>query len=115
MSKVNIPISNEQEIMLKSRLGKAIELLPGLSEDYLMAGFEENHHIYLRGKNQPVAYIKVSIFGNEIHRGYDKLTLAITEIFNDVLNINPQNIYVQYDDIKVWGVNGMNFDRNDYQ
>ena len=52
MSKVNIPISEDQEIQLKSRLGKAIELLPGLSEEYLMAGFEDNQHIYLRGKNQ---------------------------------------------------------------
>lgn len=115
MSKVNIPISNDQEIQLKSRLGQAIELLPGLSEDYLMAGFEDNQHIYLRGDNkQPAAYIEVSIFGNEVHYGYDKLTAAITKIFNEVLNINPKNIYVKYDDISVWAVNGMNFDRNMY-
>ena len=94
MSKVNIPISDEQEIQLKSRLGKAIELLPGLSEEYLMAGFEENYHIYLRGDNsKPVAYIEVSIFGNEAHYGYDKLTAEIAKIFNEVLNINPKNIY----------------------
>ena len=115
MSKVNIPISEEQEIQLKSRLGKAIELLPGLSEEYLMVGFEDNQHIYLRGKNQPAAYIEISIFGNEIHYGYDKLTAEITKIFNDVLEINPKNIYIKYDDIKIWGVNGMNFDRNDYK
>ena len=115
MSRVNIPISNEQELQLKSRLGKAIELLPGLSEEYLMAGFEDNYHIYLRGDNStPAAYIEISIFGNEAHFGYDKLTAAITNIFNDILGINPKNIYVKYEDIKSWGVNGINFDRNDY-
>ena len=116
MSKVNISISENQELQLKSRLGKAIELLPGLSEDYLMAGFEDNYHIYLRGKNdQPTAYIEVSIFGNEAHYGYGKLTAEITRIFNEVLKINPKNIYIKYDDIKDWSVNGINFDRNDYQ
>ena len=116
MSKINISINNEQEVQLKSRLGKAIELLPGLSEEYLMAGFEDNYHIYLRGDNsQPVAYIEVSIFGNEAHYGYDKLTAEIAKIYNEILGINPKNIYVKYDDIKDWGVNGINFDRNDYQ
>ena len=116
MSRVNIPISDDQELQLKSRLGKAIEILPGLSEEYLMAGFEDNYHIYLRGDNtNPVAYIEVSIFGNEAHYGYDKFTAAITKIFNEVLGINPKNIYIKYDDIKDWGVNGNNFDRNDYQ
>ena len=115
-SKVNVSISNEQEIKLKSRLEKAIEVLPGLSEQYLMAGFEDNQHIYLRGDNkEPLAYIEVSIFGNEAHFGYDKLTAEITKIFNEVLNISTKNIYIKYDDIKDWGANGINFDRNDYQ
>ena len=115
-SKVNIPIRDEQEIQLKKRLGKAIEILPGLTEEYLMAGFEDNYHVYLRGDNsQPAAYIEVNIFGNEAHYGYNKLTAAITNIFNEVLGINPKNIYIKFDDIKSWGVNGINFDRNDYQ
>ncbi len=115
-SKVDVPISEEQEIKLKTRLGKAIELLPGLSEEYLMVGFEDNCRIYLRGnKNQPVAYVKVSIFGNEVHYGYDQLTAEIAKIFSEVLQINLKNIYVKYDDIKDWGVGGVNFDRNDYK
>ena len=115
-SKVNVSINAEQEIQLKKRLGKAIEILPGLSEEYLMARFEDNYHIYLRGDNsQPTAYIEISIFGNEVHYGYDKLTAEITKIFNEVLNINPKNVYVKYDDIKNWGFNGITFDRNDYK
>ena len=54
MSKVNVPVDAAQEVKLKSRLGKAIELLPGLSEKYLLAGFESDCRFYLRGdKNQP--------------------------------------------------------------
>ena len=116
LSKVNVPISKEQEINLKSQLGKAIELVPGKSEEYLLTGFEDNYHLYLRGDDsKPIAYIEASIFGNERHYGYDLLTTEITRIFNEVLNIPPENIYVKYDDISVWGVNGMCIDRRQFQ
>ena len=66
IAKVNVPVDAKQETKLKSQLGKAIELLPGLSEKYLLVGLEADCHIYLRGnKSEPVAYIEVSIFGND--------------------------------------------------
>ena len=39
ISRTNRSISREQERQLKNRLGKAIELVPGKSEQYLMLGF----------------------------------------------------------------------------
>lgn len=40
-SKVSCAVDEEQEIQLKSRLGRAIELIPGKTEDYLLLSFEE--------------------------------------------------------------------------
>lgn len=116
MSKVNVSVSKEQVVQLKSRLGKAIELAPGESEEYLMIGFEDNCHFYLRGDDsEPVAYIEIGVFGNEAHRGYPDLTAEITRIYHDVLGIAPERIYLRYDDIKFWGVSGMTFDINQYR
>lgn len=113
MSKVNVPINAAKEIKLKSHLGKAIELLPGLSEKYLLAGFESDCNLYLRGdKNQSVAYVEVSVFGNENHIGYEDFSLAIAKIFVEVLNIPPQNVYIKFNDINAWSVGGMFFDRS---
>ena len=39
ISRVNVSISREQEIELKTQLGKAIELVPGKSEAYLLLSF----------------------------------------------------------------------------
>lgn len=114
ISKVNVSISDEQKLQLKKLLGKAIELISGKNENYLMASFEQNCKIYLRGENQPCAFIEVSIFGTEDHVGYDKFTAAVTKIFNDVLKIPAQNIYLKFEDIIAWGVNGTFIDRNDY-
>lgn len=112
MSKVSVPVDAAQEVQLKSRLGKAMELLPGLSEKYLLAGFESNCRFYLRGNSEPVAYIEASLFGNERHVGYENFAAAVTKIFVDVLNIQPQNVYIKFSDIAAWSVGGMFFDRS---
>ena len=113
IAKVNKKINSEQEIALKSRLGKAIELLPGLSEKYLLFGFQSDFNFYLRGKNtEYVAYIEFSVFGNENHLGFENFSAAVTKIFVDVLNIPPMNIYIKFSDISAWSVGGIFFDRS---
>lgn len=68
---------------MKTRLGKAIELVPGKSEQYLMLAFEDNCHLWLRGDDsQPVVYIEAAIWGNEGHLGYDEFTAEVTRIFH---------------------------------
>ena len=115
ISRVNVPISAEQETKLKTLLGRAIELVPGKSEEYLLLGFEDNCRLYLRGESsQPIAYIEASIFGSEGHCGYNKFTAAVAKIFNDVLGVPAENIYIRYADIPGWGVNGRYIDRQQY-
>lgn len=113
ISRTNVTISDEQERQLKILLGKAIALVPGKSEQSLMLVFESTRHMWLWGDNSsPSAYIEVSVWDNEQHRGYKLLTAEITRIFNHVLGIKPQNIYLRYADIPCWGTAGMTFDRN---
>mgnify|MGYP001851963518 FL=1 len=115
MSRTNVKLPKNKELALKKRLGLAIANVPGKSEDVLMVGFQDNYPLYLRGKgDDPLAYIEVSIFGTEDHVGYDKLNFAITQAFYDVLGIQPDHLYIKYDDISSWGVQGQYIDRRDY-
>ena len=116
MSKVSCPVSRGQEEQMKSWLGKAIELVPGKSEADLLAGFEDNCHLYLRGENtESVAYVEASVFASEAHIGYKQLTIEITRMFGEVLGIAPDHVYIKYEDIQAWGVSGVFIDRNPYQ
>ena len=113
LSHISCPVSKEQEVKLKSGLGRAIALVPGKSEQYLLTGFDANAHLYLRGDNsEPIAYIEAAVFGNEGHEGYDALTAEICRLYHEVLDIAPDHIYIRYSDIPDWGVAGYNFDRN---
>ena len=101
---------------IKSGLGQAICLVPGKSEQYLLLEFEDRCRLWLRGQNDaPIAYIEAAIFGNENHEGFDAFTAAVTRIFSEELKIRPENIYIKFEDIGVWGAAGTCIDRNRYR
>lgn len=105
--KVSCPVTAEQETALKTRFGKAISLIPGKSEEYLLLEFEDNCRLWLRGRNEPpVAYIEAAIFGNEDHRGFDDFTAEATKAVAEVLSVPPDRVYIKFEDIAVWGVAG---------
>lgn len=111
-AKVSCPITKEQEVDIKKRFGKAIELVPGKSEEYLLLEFEDNCRLWLRGEqNQPIVYIEAAIFGNEGHYGYDAFTTEVTKALSDILKIQPDRVYIKYEDITGWGVSGRYIDR----
>ena len=109
-SKVSVKITEEQEKELKTRLGQAISLIPGKSENWLMTGFEDDYHMYFRGDNsEPIAYIEVRIFGGPNKAAFQKMTEEITKIYGDVLGIAPDHMYIKYSATPDWGSNGGNF------
>ena len=104
----NASVSKEQEETVKTRLGKAIELLPGKSESWLMVGFEPERAMYFRGNgNQKIAFVEVSVYGSISRPAADRLTEAITEILEQ--DIGVAQTYVKYEEVEIWGYNGSNF------
>lgn len=109
-SKISKKITNEEEKIIKEKLGKAIELIPGKSESWLMLNFEPESHLYFKGNNEKeTAFVEVKIFGNENKKAFSELTAEITKIYGEVLNIEPSQIYVKYEATTNWGWNGSNF------
>jgi phenylpyruvate tautomerase PptA (4-oxalocrotonate tautomerase family) len=109
-TKVNVKISKEKEEILKSKLGKAIELIPGKTEDWLMLSFDDQCNLYFKGTSEDkIAFVEVKIFGKATQAAYAKLTKAITDILNQELDINSDRIYIKYEEVEHWGWNGNNF------
>ena len=104
----NVSVSKEKEASIKTKLGKAIELIPGKSENWLMVGFEPEHPLYFRGSDsERIAFVEVSVYGRVSRQAADKLTAAITEILEQELDI--QQSYIKYEEAEIWGWNGSNF------
>ncbi|MCR4694596.1 MAG: hypothetical protein K5773_04695 [Pseudobutyrivibrio sp.] len=109
-SKVSVKMTEAQEVELKTRLGQAIAVIPGKSEDWLMTSFEDNCHLYFKGDNsEPMAFVDVRIYGGEDSAAFAKMSGEICKIFGDVLGIKADHIYITYMPYRNWGWNGDNF------
>ena len=108
-TKTNVTITKEKEIVIKNKLGKAIELIPGKSESWLMVAFEDEVSLYFQGESEkPIAFVEVKLFGSASQESYSKLTKEITNILTEELGVSPDQTYVKYEEVGCWGWNGDN-------
>ncbi len=109
-TKTNVTVTKEKETQIKERLGKAISIIPGKSESWLMVAVQGDVPMYFRGDDsQPVAFVEVKIFGNASPDIYNKMTAELTSIYGDVLGVAPDHMYIRYFGSSDWGWNGSNF------
>ncbi len=108
-TKTNVTISKDKEIALKTAFGKAIEKIPGKTENWLMLDFYDSQRMWLAGDNTPTAMLEVELFGSASDSAYDALTAELTDIVSSELSIEPSRIYIKYEEIDHWGWNGNNF------
>lgn len=108
-TKTNVTICKEVEKSLTAEFGKAIELIRGKSEYWLMLSFDGDKMMAFRGSDQPCAMVEVKIFGSASDKEYSDLTKKLTEILSTHLPIPQDRIYVKYDEVSTWGLGGENF------
>lgn len=105
----NVNVTDEQREQLKTELGKAIECV-GKSESWLMLSFEDNCKMYFKGdSSSPMAFVDVSVFGKSSDSGCQAMTKELCRIYNDILGISPDKLYIKYSGTTQWGWNNMNF------
>ena len=109
-TKTNVRITPEKETLLKQRLGEAISTFPGKSEYWLMLSFDDNSRMWFRGYNHlPMAMVEIKLFGSAEAALCNRMTATVSKLFEDVLGISPERVYVNYTFSEVWGWNGENF------
>lgn len=109
-SKVSSVMKEQQREELMKKLGEAISIIPGKSEEWLMIEFADRCDLSFQGnREQPAAFIEVKVFGKIPGECLDRLTKEICSIYMAVLEIDPRRIYVKYEEVSKWGWNGTNF------
>ena len=105
----NVDVTAEKEQIIKQKLGKAIEIIPGKSERWLMLSINPDVKMYFHGDEDKMAFVEVSIFGKASPQNYQSLTAEITRILCEELGIASDYIYIKYEESSYWGWNGSNF------
>lgn len=107
--KTNKQITKQTEIELKEAFGKAIAILPGKSEKWLMLDMHDDCRMYFHGDDAPCAMLQVQVFGKINPEKCEELTKELCRIMNETMGIPEQSTYVKYEEISLWGWNGQNF------
>lgn len=108
-SNVTVKLTDDQKDKIKTRIGKAMNEVPGKSEQWLFVGFHGEYTLYFRGELQhSAAVIEVKIFGTQPRDVKDEFTAKLSTIFKEEAGISPENIYVIYTEVEDgnWGWNG---------
>ena len=109
-TKTTKTVTKKEETALFEALGKAIELLPGKTEEWLMLNVEGDKHMAFRGKTEEdMAFITVALVGKAGAENYEKLTVRLCELCKEILHIAPDHVYVKYEEVDYWGWNNRNF------
>ena len=108
--KTTCTLDEATEIKLKSELGRAIECIPGKNESWLMVCIEDARCIYFKGNNDaPTVYAEVKIFGKSTSDAYNKMTAELCKIFDEILGVSGERVFVRYEECSIWGWNSSNF------
>ncbi len=108
--KTSAKLNTGAHLELKEAFGKAISLIPGKSERWLMVSIEDSAFMSFAGDcSTPCAMLEVEIFGSADGEAYDALTGALCEAVESITGIKRDRIYVKYAEVGHWGCNGFNF------
>ena len=108
-TQTNKKITDKQCLTLKKLLGEAIAIIPGKSEKWLMLNFKDEQKMYFKGESVDMCYAEVKIFGSCEKSDLEALTAKMCEIYDSVLKIKSENVYVKYELVDNWGWNNANF------
>ncbi|MBQ7821513.1 MAG: hypothetical protein IJ391_04445 [Clostridia bacterium] len=108
-TRTNKTIDEKTSLALKSELGKAIATIPGKSEAWLMVENIGDCDLYFKGENnETLVFAEVKIYGKASAKDLNELTCVLTDIYTEILDCDPANVYVKYEEVTYWGWNARN-------
>ncbi len=106
----NCTIAQEAAEKINQELGKAISLFPGKSQKWLMCVLKGDCFLSFAGESkEPAAFVEVKLFGAVDPQAAQTMTGTICGLLQETLGIQPERVYVRYQETAYWGWNGENF------
>jgi phenylpyruvate tautomerase PptA (4-oxalocrotonate tautomerase family) len=104
--KTNAPMTEQTSSRVKSKLGEAISIVAGKSENWLMTSFTGWVDMSFGGTNKRCAMVEVAMYGGGRREECNALCAKVTEVISNELGISPDRIYVKFEMAENWGWNG---------
>lgn len=92
---------------LKTAIGETITLLNGKTETVLMLDIADGKPTWFAGKPQEnSAFVDVRLYGSQSFKAKSDFTKAMFEVFERVLSIGPDSMFLGIKEYDTWGTRG---------
>lgn len=106
---VSVKMSQDQKDAVKSKLGQAINEMPGKSEESLMIAMQDDQTMYFRGKSkEKAAIVELKMLYTQTLEAKEDFTKKVCDIYSQELGIPGEEIFVAFTETEKgnWGWNG---------
>lgn len=101
----NVNLSEVHEKSLREGTAKLVQDILGKDPIRMMTAYEGNVHL-CRGmeenKDVPTAFVECKFFGGGGYEIFEHFDKAMHELYQNILSIEPQNLYIKYEVINGW-------------
>jgi phenylpyruvate tautomerase PptA (4-oxalocrotonate tautomerase family) len=103
----SIRLTPEQKDGIKSGLGRAIELIPGKTEPFLMVDISDGRTIYWAGEQRErMAHVDVRIMGTCEFSIKAEFTREVYRYLNEVTGLESEEVMLFFYEMDTWGAVG---------
>ncbi len=96
----NVELTKETEVALKHRMAKIVQEILGKDPARMLTAFEGSVDLY-RGTDDsgeiPAAFIECKFFGGKDDASFERFDKAMKQIYGELLQIEPVNLYIKYE------------------
>jgi len=90
-------MSQDQKDAVKSKLGQAINEMPGKSEESLMIAMQDDQSMYFRGKSkEKAAIVELKMLYTQTLEAKEDFTKKVCDIYSQELGIPGEEIFVAF-------------------
>lgn len=101
----NVNLDEEKEQCLRKGTAQLVKEILDKDPVRMMTAYEGNMHL-CRGtedsRDVPTAFVECKFFGGGGYDVFEKFDKAMHELYQRVLGMEPQNLYIKYEVINGW-------------
>ncbi len=102
----NKQLTPEKKEALQTQLGDLISILPSKTAEQTLIKISDECDMYRRGFNDGLCMIEIYLYQMQPFSCKADLTKAIVTLMEKDYDIPAANLYIKFDEMPVWGVNG---------
>lgn len=104
---ISTALPAQQKEKIHTSLGDFMNVLPGKMPEQALIQISDCCDMYRRGFTDPLCIVEISLYQMQSFANKSELTKKLSALLQKVCDLKPENLYIKFNELSVWGVNGV--------